>query len=95
MIKSAIKWILIYGLLVGGSIVFSIPFVWMALTSVKVDRELFRKELHLMPLTPTPMTQSPYVDENYFEPAPDPRMKELTGKLQELARKSGFARLTT
>jgi ABC-type glycerol-3-phosphate transport system permease component len=91
MIKSAIKWILIYGLLVAGSIVFSLPFVWMALTSVKVDRELFRTELHLMPLTPMPMLQSPYVDEHYFEPAPDPRMKELTRKLEELARKSGFA----
>jgi multiple sugar transport system permease protein len=90
MIKSAIKLILIYGLLVVGSIVFSIPFVWMALTSVKVERELFTKRLHIMPLTPTPMVKSPYVDEQYFETASDPRMKELTGKLEELARKSGF-----
>jgi ABC-type glycerol-3-phosphate transport system permease component len=50
----------IYALLVAGAIVFSWPFLWMATTSVKVDREMFGEKIRLMPRRPIPAVQSPY-----------------------------------
>ena len=59
----------IYGLLLGGALVFSIPFVWMIGTSLKVDREMFGETITLLPQTPNPALESPYLDASYF-PAP-------------------------
>ena len=88
--RSVIKWTLIYGLLVAGSIVFSIPFVWMASTSVKTDRELFTKDLRFMPLAPQPEAKSPYVDEVYFSQVDGPHKEAVVAGLDRLARASGF-----
>ncbi|MBM4049883.1 MAG: ABC transporter permease subunit [Planctomycetes bacterium] len=55
--------VLVYGLLLFGSAVFSAPFVWMVTTSVKVDRELFAPGLRLLPLAPRPRLTSPYLDD--------------------------------
>lgn len=41
---------------------FSLPFVWMATTSTKVDRELFGPGLNLFPDCPNPRLTSPYID---------------------------------
>jgi ABC-type glycerol-3-phosphate transport system permease component len=46
------RWLLIYGLLLGGSIIFSLPFVWMIGTSFKVDREMFGEEITFLPMRP-------------------------------------------
>ena len=51
---------LIYGLLLGGSCVFAMPFLWMAGTSFKVDREIFGKKLTIGPSAPVPRRVSPY-----------------------------------
>ncbi|HMP74498.1 MAG TPA: hypothetical protein PKE55_14665, partial [Kiritimatiellia bacterium] len=55
----------IYGLLVGGSIVFSLPFLWMIGTSMKVDREMFGETITFLPQTPVPAPVSPYFDTRY------------------------------
>jgi ABC-type glycerol-3-phosphate transport system permease component len=72
------RWLLIYGLLLGGSIIFSLPFAWMIGTSFKVDREMFGEQITFLPLRPVPAAASPYLDEHYF---PKPH-----GKLFEAAR---------
>jgi len=56
----------IYGLLIGGAAIFSIPFVWMIGTSLKVDREMFGETITLLPKKPVPAVQSPYLDGSYF-----------------------------
>lgn len=61
----------IYALLIGGSIIFVWPFLWMATTSVKVDREMFAEKMRLLPQRPVPAVKSPYVDERYFADLPD------------------------
>ena len=43
-----------YALLLAGSVVFSLPFLWMVGTSMKVDRELFTGDLRLFPQSPRP-----------------------------------------
>ncbi len=60
------RWLLIYGLLLGGAIIFSLPFVWMIGTSFKVDREMFGEEITFLPMRPIPAPASPYLDPAYF-----------------------------
>jgi multiple sugar transport system permease protein len=56
----------LYGLLVGGSAIFSIPFLWMIGTSMKVDREMFGEGISILPMRPIPAQQSPFLDTRYF-----------------------------
>ena len=81
----------IYLLLVTGAAAFSFPFLWMAATSVKVDRELQTKGFQLMPITPTPRLRSPYVDDRHFRDLDGPYHAELLPKLEKLVADSGFA----
>jgi len=80
----------VYALLVTGAAVFSVPFLWMATTSVKVDRELFTKDLKIFPSAPIPRTKSPYVDETYFSDVEGERLGELLPRLRALAEATGF-----
>jgi len=66
-VLSIARVLFIYGLLIGGAAVFSIPFVWMIGTSLKVDREMFGETITLLPQTPIPAETSPYLDEHYFK----------------------------
>ncbi len=77
------KRILIYSLLVGGSFIFSLPFLWMVATSIKVDRELFTAKLHILPMAPVPAAQSPYIDLREFRDVDGPRMEETVAVLRE------------
>jgi multiple sugar transport system permease protein len=61
--------LLIYGLLIGGSIVFVMPFLWMIGTSFKVDREMFSEKISIFPMRPIPSVVSPYLDGRYFRVA--------------------------
>ncbi|MBN1901682.1 carbohydrate ABC transporter permease [Candidatus Sumerlaeota bacterium] len=83
--------ILVYFLLVSGSIVFSLPFVWMVCTSVKVDRELFPEKLTIFPKTPNAIEQSPYVDREYYKDAVKESQNEYIDVFSKIIRKSGFA----
>jgi len=82
---------IIYVLLVTGAAVFSFPFLWMAATSFKVDRELQTKGFRLTPLTPTPHARSPYVDSEYYGELDGPYQEELLPKLGRIAEKTGFS----
>ncbi len=82
---------IIYGLLVTGAAVFSFPFLWMAASSVKVDRERQTKGFRLMPLTPRPQSRSPYVDDEHYKDLDGPYQEELLPALEKLVADSGFA----
>jgi multiple sugar transport system permease protein len=69
-----IRRILIYAALLAGALVFAWPFVWMASTSVKLERELFRERPHILPQAPRPRLQSPYIDNRLFTDVSGPRM---------------------
>src|SRR2546428_9598302 len=66
--------LVIYSLLALGSAVFVWPFVWMASTSAKLERELFRERPHILPQSPKPRLQSPYIDNRLFADVSGPRM---------------------
>jgi len=73
----------IYALLLGGSVIFAWPFLWMAMTSVKVDREMFGEKIHLFPQRPIPQLQSPYLDERFYRDVTGQRMDELLPLLDQ------------
>jgi multiple sugar transport system permease protein len=78
------RWVrnlVVYGLLVAGAVIFSFPFLWMASTSIKVDREVQKPGINLMPITPNPRTVSPYVDETYYEVPEDERAAQIVNGL--------------
>jgi len=79
----------VYFLLVVGSAVFSVPFLWMATTSFKVDRELYAKGLRFVPMSPVPRAKSPYVDDRYFEDVEPPAHEGFTREVARIARATG------
>ena len=83
--RRAARLLTVYGLLIGGSAIFILPFLWMA-GSVKVDREMFSENLRLFPMRPVPAQVSPYLDDKYFPPAPESKMVEeaVTANMPEL-----------
>ena len=80
----------IYTLLVLGAAGFTLPFVWMAMTSVKVDREIMSEGLDLMPMQPRPKHRSPHVDDHYFDEISGPFQEQLIKKFRALAEATGF-----
>jgi ABC-type glycerol-3-phosphate transport system permease component len=80
----------IYGLLLGGAVVFCWPLLWLAFTSVKLDRELFARRVHWLPETPRPQLLSPYVDPQSFPDLSGSRQDDLLpvlkGYFQPLAK---------
>jgi ABC-type glycerol-3-phosphate transport system permease component len=81
-----------YLLLIGGSLLFVVPFVSMVATSFKTDRELYPEELTIMPQRPVPRLVSPYIDERFYDTLPGTaaRQAELLPRMVELVRRSGF-----
>ena len=69
-LKATGRWLLVYGLLAGGSVLFALPFVWMIGTSFKVDREMFGERITFFPMRPVPARASPYLDARYFPSPP-------------------------
>ncbi|MCX7046330.1 MAG: ABC transporter permease subunit [Candidatus Sumerlaeota bacterium] len=61
--------IILHGVLIAGAIIFSFPFCWLLLTSVKPRREMASEHVKLWPKIPRPRIQSPYIDpDEYQEP---------------------------
>ena len=83
--------LVVYVLLVTGAAVFAFPFLWMATTSVKVDREVQSQDLRLMPMTPLPQTRSPYIDQRRYADLEGPYQADLLPRLQAMAKATGFA----
>ncbi len=81
----------IYALLIVGSLVFAWPFLWMATTSVKMDREMFGEKIHLWPQRPIPQVKSPYVDTRYYDDLTGARMNELLPVLEDHLQKMDYA----
>ncbi|MCL5269417.1 MAG: ABC transporter permease subunit [bacterium] len=55
-----------YLLLIAGSLLFSFPFIWMVMTSAKVDSELFTEKFELLPGTPNHKPRSPFIDHHEY-----------------------------
>ncbi len=87
----AFRTLLIYALLIVGSLVFIWPFLWMAATSTKLDRELFGETLRLLPQRPIPHLQSPYVDDRLFEDLHGPRLEDAVRLIEEQLGRLNFA----
>ncbi len=81
MKSSLLGRVAIYFLLSLGTIVFAWPFLWMAATTAKLDRELFAAN-RLLPERPIPRTQSPYVDDRLFADVSGPRLQEATAAIK-------------
>ncbi len=75
--KSMARALFIYGLLIGGAAIFTIPFIWMIGTSLKVDREMFGEGITLLPRRPVPAQSSPYLDARYFKTPATPEAKKI------------------
>ena len=68
--------LLTYALLIVGTIVFAWPFLWMASTSIKLEREIFGRGNNDAPQMPRPPVRSPYLDEREFADVNGPRADE-------------------
>ena len=77
----AARALLVYGLLIGGTVVFALPFVWMVGTSLKVDREMFGDKITLFPMRPVPADHSPYLDDRLYPEPDDPVYQRLRDNL--------------
>src|SRR5437868_3097506 len=64
--SSYVRLLVSYTLLMLGALIFGWPFIWMAATSIKLEREIFRDRGRILPETPTAPIRSPYVDERAF-----------------------------
>ena len=82
--------LMIYGLLLGGALVFSLPFVWMAGTSMKVDREMFGEDIQLFPMRPIPAEQSPYLDDRFFAIPESERYKRVRPEIERILQAIEF-----
>lgn len=70
----------LYLLLIAGSAVFTLPFIWMVGTSFKLEREMSNSDLQFIPDQPLPAQTSPYYDTRHFPEPKTPayaRSKEL------------------
>lgn len=68
----------VYALLIAGAFVFCWPLAWMGFTSIKADRELFSRDLTLLPEPPGGSLASPFVDRLMFKlPAGKKRQEAL------------------
>lgn len=76
--------LMIYGLLLGGAILFSLPFVWMIGTSFKVDREMFGEKITFWPMSPLPVRSSPHLDARYFDKQDDDTFTAVEPTLRAL-----------
>jgi len=81
----------IYVLLIVGTIIFSWPFLWMATTSVKVDREMFVEQMHVWPQRPIPQIKSPYIDTRYYEDVTGKHLNDLLPVLAAHVQKMDYA----
>jgi len=72
-IGAILRAVLIYGLLIGGAAIFTLPFAWMIGTSFKVDREMFGEKITILPMRPIPAATSPYMDTHFFPTPRGPR----------------------
>jgi len=79
--------VFLHAVLIGSSVLFALPFAWLAGTSWKQDKELQSTTLKIFPSRPVPRAASPYVDEpsqgwTRPESVPADRWEMLRGPLE-------------
>ena len=57
---------ILHAVLIGGSIVFALPYFWLVGTSWKLDKEIQSEEITILPQKPIARTVSPYIDDRHF-----------------------------
>jgi len=77
----------IYALLIVGAVIFAWPFLWMATTSMKIDREMYGEKIHLWPQRPIPQVKSPYIDQHFYRDAAGKHMDELLPVIEDALTK--------
>jgi multiple sugar transport system permease protein len=78
--------LLVYVLLIAGSLVFAWPFIWMAGTSFKLEREVLSNRSRVFPQRPIPRAKSPYLDDRLFSQVTGPRRDEAIAIIEEQVR---------
>ena len=86
-----IRRVLIYGALFIGAVVFAWPFLWMAGTSAKLDREMFATNNSIIPQQPIARIQSPYIDDRLFGELTGPRVEETLPIIEQHLGSLDFA----
>src|SRR4051812_47003772 len=86
-----IRHALIYSALVVGAAIFAWPFVWMATTSAKLERELFSDRPARLPDAPRPVVRSPYVDNRLFSDLEGSRRQKILSLIEEHLRSGIFS----
>jgi multiple sugar transport system permease protein len=86
----ASKIALVYIALISGTIIFTWPFIWMAATSAKLERELFAEHAHVFPQSPRPQSKSPYIDNRLFADVNGPRIKEAMAMIESQLRSTSY-----
>lgn len=82
--------VIVYTLLILGSVVFVWPFLWMTMTSIKSDREMFGETNHLLPEQPVPRVTSPYIETRPLADMQEGRSEELLPVIKEYLRQSSY-----
>ena len=85
-----LRGIVLYGLLIGGSAIFVLPFLWMIGTSFKLEREMASTELTFIPQTPVPAQVSPYFDLRYYPESEDPVYTQNKPRIEAALAKKGI-----
>src|SRR5437879_9624127 len=78
--------LLIYVLLFAGSLLFAWPFIWMAGTSAKLEREVLSNRTRIFPERPIPRITSPYIDDRISANVTGPRRDEAITIIEEQIR---------
>jgi ABC-type glycerol-3-phosphate transport system permease component len=83
--------VLIYSALLIGALVFAWPFVWMAATSAKLERELFSDRPARLPDAPRPVVHSPYIDDRMFADVDGPKRDAILQLIETDLRSGGYS----
>jgi multiple sugar transport system permease protein len=78
--------LLVYVLLIAGSLVFAWPFIWMVGTSVKLEREVLSNRSRIFPERPIPRVKSPYLDDRMFSEVTGPGRDEAIAIIEQQIR---------
>src|SRR5207244_5496402 len=84
--QKTIRLFIIYLLLILGSLIFAWPFIWMAGTSFKLEREVLSNRSRIFPERPIPRVKSPYLDDRIFSEVTGPRRDEAIAIIEEQIR---------
>jgi len=77
---------IVYAVLALGSLLFAWPFIWMAGTSVKLEREVLSNRTRIFPERPIPRIKSPYIDDRISANVTGPRRDEAIAIIEEQIR---------